>query len=355
MRTPEVRPSTHNQSGLVSIMVTIIMLLVVTLIVLGFSQISRVEQRQSLDRQLSTQAFLAAESGVNDARKAIEAAAATGTIPDKTQCTNTGAPAVYTTNLAPVLDGPNNISYTCLLIDTTLPDIVQNVPVDSPVTIPINAAPTDVIREIRLNLRVPSPASVTGCSGSVPAPLRAYNAWPGGCSYGALRVDMVPTNTLSRVALTANQQSFVFYPVNGAAPAVNFANAAANRGSVFPMRCTTTDCTVSINVPGGAGTTYAMRVASVYRPGELQIRAFSPSGAPLTLRNAQVMVDATGKAQDVLRRIQVRFSLVQSSENPGRAVVSGSSICKRFAVSTTVFNVDSGISGQDADNPMCRP
>jgi Tfp pilus assembly protein PilX len=56
-----------KQAGMVAIMVTMILMIVISLIVVGFAQISRRNQRQALDRQLSTQAFYAAETGVNDA------------------------------------------------------------------------------------------------------------------------------------------------------------------------------------------------------------------------------------------------------------------------------------------------
>ena len=60
-----------DDKGLVSFMITIIMMLVITLIVIGFTQVSNRNRRESLDRQLSTQAFYAAESGVNEALKVL--------------------------------------------------------------------------------------------------------------------------------------------------------------------------------------------------------------------------------------------------------------------------------------------
>jgi Tfp pilus assembly protein PilX len=65
------RQSTSRQAGMVSIMVTMILMVVLSLIVIGFAQIARRNSRQSLDRQLSTSAFYAAEAGVNDVRDLI--------------------------------------------------------------------------------------------------------------------------------------------------------------------------------------------------------------------------------------------------------------------------------------------
>ena len=64
---------------MVAILVTMNLMIVISLIVLGFAQISRRNQRQSLDRQLSTQAFYAAETAVNDAADLIKTAVQAGT------------------------------------------------------------------------------------------------------------------------------------------------------------------------------------------------------------------------------------------------------------------------------------
>src|SRR5437762_1324315 len=61
-------PNFHHKNkdrGVASIIVTFMFLLVISLIVVAYGRIIRREQQQSLDRQLSTAAFYAAESGIN--------------------------------------------------------------------------------------------------------------------------------------------------------------------------------------------------------------------------------------------------------------------------------------------------
>ncbi len=67
----------QNESGLAAIAVTMIIMGIVTLIVVGFATLMRREQRQALDQQLSTQAFYAAESGVNATRAYIDGLSST--------------------------------------------------------------------------------------------------------------------------------------------------------------------------------------------------------------------------------------------------------------------------------------
>ena len=112
---PSLRAS---EVGMISIMTTMVLMIIISLIALGFAQISRRNQRESLDRQLSTQAFYAAESGVNDARDLIANAVNAGTtVPDKDACDDNGAGAFYAT-LNPVIDAAKNVEYSCLLVDT---------------------------------------------------------------------------------------------------------------------------------------------------------------------------------------------------------------------------------------------
>ena len=57
----------NEESGLISIAVTIIITALLTLMAVGFAGLSSREYRQALDQQLNSQAFYAAESGVNEA------------------------------------------------------------------------------------------------------------------------------------------------------------------------------------------------------------------------------------------------------------------------------------------------
>jgi Tfp pilus assembly protein PilX len=342
----------RSDAGLVSIMVTMVMMLVITLIVIGFSQISRREQSQSRDRQHSTQAFLAAESGVNDARVAIQAGLAAGTLQDKTECgINAGTPQVYRDNLQPVIDSANDVSYSCLLVSTQLPDLLQDVPLDSGgVVVPITPV-SGTIRTIHLKWTAPGVTTTAGCPGGIGS-LPASTGWA--CRYGMLRVDMVGTSPLNRAALSSSQKAFFLYPTTGAAPAVDY-NSPITKGAVRAMRCTVTDCRVDILVSGSTANNLMMRFNSVYLAGTVQLTVDNPAGNPVLLKGAQAQVDVTGKAQDVLRRIQVRLSLLNKSDSPGYALISGSAICKRFSVSDTLFIKANDIQGQDSQNPMCVP
>jgi len=135
---------------------------------------------------------------------------------------------------------------------------------------------------------------------------------------------------------------------------IDYSDANTN-GAVARMRCATvTNCNVNVTLPATTITNYALRMSALYVDGTVDITASSASGTPIDLKNAQIQVDATGKAQDVLRRVQVRLPMNRSGKTPDYAIQSGSSICKRFSVTTNYFNIPNDIEGQDLKNPMCR-
>src|SRR5688572_21036006 len=110
-------PTTRlKEKGLVSITVTMILMIVLSLIVLGFAQVARRNQRQALDQQLSTQAFYAAESAINDVRNLVKAAGAGASVPAKTACPSGGGGGFYN-SLNSTVNGSIGASYTCLLVN----------------------------------------------------------------------------------------------------------------------------------------------------------------------------------------------------------------------------------------------
>src|SRR5688572_5036935 len=107
----------HKQeSGLVSIVVTTIIMLVLTLVVIGFARLSQREQRQALDRQISTQAFYAAETAVNDARDKLKTASAAVLGDEYMDDCDEFSTAVGLTGQR-VIDAAAGVSYSCLMVD----------------------------------------------------------------------------------------------------------------------------------------------------------------------------------------------------------------------------------------------
>ncbi len=322
-----------NQSGLVSIIVTLIIMLVMSLIVIGFAKLVRRDQRQTLDKQLNAQAFYAAEAGINDARQDIKNALSAGTpIPEKSTCApNSSAPF----NQSNIVDSARNISYTCLLVDPT-PESLEysNIDTSTSTVVPVTLKDTtDHITSITVSWQAKDGNTNFACPGSGVYPaLPASSLW--GCGIGIMRLDLVPTDGFkTRADYTNTTFSRFLYPLPGS-PGVNSVGYVGSQGDFVPVQCSATAvpkyCTLTIT--GLSTTNLYIRLKSIYIASNATITCTTASGAACEMGGTQILVDSTGKANDVLRRIQVRVPDVRSGILPEGALDTSGNICKRYVI-----------------------
>lgn len=334
----------RQQRGFVSIVVCLIIMVILSLITVGFARLMSREQRQAIDRQLSTQAFYAAESGVNDAilRSSVLL------FYDKPLCSTElggGTDGVINKEIDPI--GP--IRETCVTVDESPNSFVFN-PISTDVNAPmvfqlygIDAAGarhnvTDVDIEWGQAVGNTGPDLFRpGASSTLPA----QTAWTS--RTGMLKVTLVYyTNGDSRAQLLDKMAVAYLNPITGGAPDVDYAQIIGNgAGAIAAGGCdaTTSRCRVRItNLPTTAplfDTTIYMVISSVYRANNVTIKGFDIADQ-LDLKYAQVLVDSTGRAGDVLRRIQVRRPISEKYNYPGAALQTGfGDICKTLRVSPT--------------------
>lgn len=345
------RQTTTKQAGMVSIMVTMILMVVLSLIVIGFAQIARRNSRQSLDRQLSTSAFYAAEAGVNDVRDLIRTK---GTPPAKPDCTNgSGATAAYYSSLpSSTLDAAAGVQYTCVMVDPTATTLPYTLAYTGTV-VPLTAASgnIDTLKFVWTKSNT-SATPIAGCNGN----LVTAGSWT--CGYAGLRFDLVPTGgPLSFSGMAGGTMSTFLDPVSSGG-VINTAFRTDGSASLVKVTCTNTNCTLNIN-SGLGGNSYYLRIMSQYYQNvSLQISGTSGPN-PVSFTGAQVKIDVTGKASDVLRRIQVRVPADGTSTNLGAdyALQTTDSLCKRFDIMTNHFQSDAGtaVPGMaNGGNPLCR-
>lgn len=205
MSTYSNRHILSDERGLASIMITMIMMIVITLIVIGFAQVSRREQRQALDQQLSAAAYYAAESGVNDAINLLVSNPNAG---EKKTCgkdpANTNWDGLYNPNAnkGNILDEGSDVRYTCLLVNPQPGQLEKDLSVGSAWVVPLKTANGTNFSSIRF---VWTRLGGTGVVSNCPATSGTYYNFPavGGawnCPYGLLRYDLVPI----KASMTAN-------------------------------------------------------------------------------------------------------------------------------------------------------
>jgi hypothetical protein len=349
----------NSEQGMVAIVTTMVLMVVISLIVLGFAQISRRNERVALDRQLSTQAFYAAESGVNDARNLIQQAVTAGNVArDKNDCGGTGEAGFYA-SLNPVIDNSHNVSYSCLLVDTT-PDKLSYTDIGTTSTIvPMLAADSNPFASVDLewNSKTGSTNPTSGCPTSTvnifkPA-AGSSNNW--NCGYGVFRIDLVPTegSNLSVQSLQDSTMTIFAVPFSsGGTNSVAYSLPQNNTNNRVGVRCTDTSCKLSIT--GLSANSYHMRLSSVYKDSSLTITPRGADGSSKEVAGAQAVIDSTGKAEDVLRRIQVRVPYETSKENQlsDYAIEMQGSLCKRYSIMQGYLSIDG--TGVSSSNPLCQ-
>lgn len=88
---------------------------------------------------------------------------------------------------------------------------------------------------------------------------------------------------------------------------------------------------------------YMARITTMYRDTpRLIIDGSTNASSTISFSDAQAVIDVTGKAQDVLRRIKVRVPLLDfKTENlPLGAIHSQADVCKRFTASPVMYGDD---------------
>jgi Tfp pilus assembly protein PilX len=349
-----------GERGMVSFLVTLIMLAVITLIVVGFTQVANRNSREALDRQLSAQAFYAAESGVNVTRDIIQTALDGGAtdLATKKTCANDYNPAVTGGVGLPINDlggASSGVRYTCVIVDPHPSSLVYtDITTDNSVVIPVEAA-TD-FASLSFNWTKKSGAPTGTCTGQAQNYYPASATWA--CGFGILRLDVMQvtdptappnsatamydaTNTLFLSPYGAHSGSLTgslnfgaggikgFYGTGCEPNPLTGACAAGNKP------CDSA-CTVNVTVSGARK--YYVRATMLYEnAGQLTVRGKTASGDFAPLLNAQTMVDVTGKAQDELRRIQVRLATDNTLPGgndglPLNSLVGTQGICKRFTI-----------------------
>lgn len=318
----------NNQKGLVSIVVTMIIMIVLTLIVTGFAQLARREQREALDRQLSTQALYAAESGINDAISKIN----DGTlVTSVTDCPN---PATAADPLD--VGVGDNVQYTCVLVDTGPPTLkFGNVTTTQSTLVPISATGLDSIT-INWQSKDNPPGGIHSPSGGN-FPVAA--SW--GDNVGILRVDLVRTSpgSLDSQGLQNSTLTSFLYPNSGGGGTINYPTniASDTKGSITQADCsinsTIKKCKVKIEGLGGLGDLFYLRMKSIYNPSDVEICANACNG-DTRLTGAQYEIDSTGRANDVLKRVQVRYPVAVDPDVvfPEYVLDSTDDICKLLSV-----------------------
>lgn len=319
--------SETQQDGFVSIFSALIIMAVVGLIIIGFTYSTQQATRRTTDDQLNTQAYYAAESGINYVLSNI----ATYMSTPSTDC------------ISGEVDAATGSSFTCVLVDPEPTDLRYS-------SVPIAGGGQPIVANVEVDEAVgyfefefddADDTSVdipdTGFSGSQPE-FPNMATWD--TDIGVLRLDVVPVDDLTRSSLVNNSYTFFLYPSTSGSGNFTVVSGQQTQGDVLLTSCpggSTHRCVARVALSGsGAGRQhYRVRLQSLYNPLQVTLRPLNASRSVLNINNGQVVIDSTGRATDVYKRVQARIPLSGvggfNDGSVSQAAISAiSAICKRY-------------------------
>lgn len=354
----------QNQSGLAAITVTLIILGIVTLITVGFATLMRREQRQALDQQLSTQAFYAAESGVNEARTYIDANASS--LNDVSSCEDTPNEIMQNANVG------NNASFSCVLMDVTPTELKATISPDRSWVVKAQTENGAPVNRLEISWQMPDNQAFAEPDWSDSYLFLSQGKW--GERTSPLRLMLMPDVNDRTDLISRTFQAFL-YPNADAGNSVNWTVAANPNNSTDPAgrvagngRIIDGNCDVTrrpyycrVYLRGLSSSSYYLRLKTIYQPSVVSVRSFNDSNQLQELRNGQAKIDATGKAADVVRRIQVNVPLASGTfPYPEYALETFDTLCKRFITwpggARSDWETSNGaLELSDAQKAACNP
>ncbi len=312
-----------EQQGFVAIVVAAMLIVLMALITIGFTRLIQRDQRQVLDRQLSQQALYAAESGINDVYTLLQNTTAPA---EKTTCDVFGMPR------GGVIDDEAGVSYTCVLYDRSPNELTYSVATDESelVRLTSNGGDFDAFRfSWGIEGGVNNVGSLPDCadagdfvsSRSVVTPL--------------LRVDLTKLTALDRASLISATDSMYLAPCQDSSGSSATHTYANSKGVVIPVWCDsnpslTQPCSVTIEGLGGAD--FLARIRAVYEPAYVTVSGTNASGDTLSMIGGQTVIDVTGRAQDVTRRLRVTVPEADVTGIPDGVAQIYNGFCKLLEV-----------------------
>ncbi len=394
MSNSKNRALINNEHGFASIVIGIILIIIMGLLTVGFAQLSRREQQTALSKQLADQAYYAAESGINAAAKDIQTGNFSlangikygGTVWSSTVC-NTPLGTSYGTGSLPassfsyrnIINASNGASFTCLLVDLTPKTLsFGNTPPGSGQYLNFSTTGSSPLASITIQWGSSDNQNNLGLNSSTYGgyTFPSMTTWNAASYEPLLQFSLTtlddPSNPgkISRSALINDTFNTYLYPASDNSPPVPF--DPTNEGQIIPGDCHTTPtnvdypCSVTINNLNSSGQNYILHYVNIYDSSKIIVSGTNQDGTPATFVG-QATIDVTGKAHNVLKRLQAALSacpvdaVVPCTDGtignqpllPNNGI-QAQNICKRLDTRPGITNFKNANSG-NADSPAIDP
>jgi hypothetical protein len=352
-----LKTMTKSENGYASFVITLVTMIIVSLIVIAFAADSRLEQKDSLANNLATQAYYAAESGINDGYAIVSADVAKGVTPIPASTSGDCTPNQYVNITNPGITQSNyvngtQVQYTCLVVNPKPSSLEYPgiTPGGNGQVVDVDDANNNGLLSITISWDDPDATQTfdhcprpNGAAAAFPNILNSSELSPTECGAGVLQVDMVSNTAVSNNPEAPGETVFLEpeHTNSHTAASNSFVNPT-QLDQVYYVDCNSTpvtgkaySCTENILTNGlGSDSNYYLHLQSFYQTANVSITATEDDQAPASFTNAQVLIDSTGEATGQLKRLQERvcYGSFCNSNGPATAIQSDSCIDKQFTV-----------------------
>lgn len=273
-------------------------------------------------------------------------------------------------------DGSLDQAYTCVKMELDTDDFVGNTAMNQSVLVPlrgtgdIDAVTVEWFSRDDLSGAASTAVSLLGAT-AAPKPLIAQANWPGnrppllrtqlmqfGNSFTLDGFDVMPSGR-------SNTNTVFLYPTSDGAANTSTSFAArdvrkstatdptlpaTSADTPLPVRCSNNlssggySCRLRLALPdpiGGGDRTAYLRLTPLYNSTHFRI-TMSRGPQAVQFSGVQPIVDSTGRANDLFRRVESRVNLVDTSfPYPEAAIDLTGDLCKDFAVTDTTYYASS--------------
>jgi Tfp pilus assembly protein PilX len=353
-------PRSHQsrEAGVVSLFTVIFFTILLSVLTLGFARIMISERRQSTDEDLTTRAYYAAESGVEDAKRALKQYYPNPADHAKLNASTTSCSVPQGYN--GVISATDKIGYSCMLMDLNPSDIQATLPGDdTSLQWAIRSQNDAAFNKLRISWHSLSD-TIDGTSvafrPAIDTTNLTYGNWnSGGTPYPAmLRMQIFGfprTGSFGRAQTESLNNVGFLNPTNASGPTnvpIGNLNSEASPTSVSCTSDTTQyggyacQATIDIASLNTASNYLFLRLKGLYDQNGTKVKVELLNGGNVVdTQDAQAMVDVTGYAGDVFRRVQSRVSLdTTNTLLPEFGLESGDNICKHFEITKTTENLN---------------
>ncbi len=352
----------RKQEGMASIILVSILVVVMTLISLGFARIMSRTISNSANRQFSQAATYAAQSGINDV---MDYLSKTSPANDATNCTDfLGSTGAFHNDAN--ISGDGSAQLKCLTLDQTPQSL--NYTVNSERSQVVRVKATAQINKLLVSWQAHDPRY----NNNPPAGLHDVNNWDSSNYRPLLRLTIYPIpNDGSLTTAEKDARTVFLFPTGGGSTTpvayssladgslrnVNCASApSGGSGGSFNVVGSFLDCNLIVNgltnvtPPTPTGWFY-LRLTSFYSSSDVKIEATDASNNQLSFKESQAVIDSTATVGGVTKRLQARVDIsslngtgddgnVSSGTDiiPEDTIRSANAICKRLTLNTSGYS-----------------